>query len=39
MEGALPENTGEIAIDRMYADNKEISRGRYSGKQKINPGQ
>lgn len=27
MEGALPENTGEIAIDRMYADNNEIRVG------------
>lgn len=27
MEGAMPENIGEIAIDRMYADNNEICVG------------
>lgn len=27
MEGAMPENMGEIAIDRMYADNNEIHVG------------
>jgi putative ABC transport system permease protein len=27
MEGRLPEHTGEIAIDRMYADNNEIQVG------------
>ena len=27
MEGALPGNAGEIAIDRMYADNNEIRVG------------
>ena len=27
MEGALPENEDEIAIDRMYADNNQISVG------------
>lgn len=27
MEGAMPQNTGEIAIDRMYADNNQIQVG------------
>lgn len=27
MEGAMPENPGEIAIDRMYADNNQIAVG------------
>ncbi len=27
MEGRLPEETGEIAIDRMYADNNDLSVG------------
>lgn len=27
MEGAMPENTGEIALDRMYADNNDIHVG------------
>ena len=36
MKGKLPEKTGEIAIDRMYADNNKLSVGDslQSGKRK-----
>lgn len=36
MKGKMPENAGEIAIDRMYADNNKLSVGDYlkSGKKK-----
>lgn len=36
MKGKMPENVGEIAIDRMYADNNKLSVGDYlkSGKKK-----
>ena len=37
MKGKLPEKTGEIAIDRMYADNNKLSVGDslQSGKRKL----
>ena len=34
MEGKMPERTGEIAIDRMYADNNELSVGDTIGNEK-----